>query len=312
MAKTKTRLDKLTSDSEGTAIKEKVVKAPVDEYARTYEHGESVRIPIERIEVNQWNPNEMSISEFNLLSDNVDKVKFLQPILVVPLPLKKGELQRFRIVDGEHRFETMKINDEKMIPCVVADPAIFDEATQRKQTVRMNMIKGKVNTKKLAKLVDDLIENFGQSYDEMAYELGFPDADAFQKLLDQTRDNLPNEDMKKEFDKARKEIKTVDDLSIVLNRLFTEYGDTLPANFMVLDFGGKQHLWVRMASNEFPKIKTLAKKVMAGGKTFDSFLSHLLAALNVEQFMEKNSDHLKDIEDETGELEALGLEDLMQ
>lgn len=46
-------------------------------------------------------------------------------------------------------------------------------------------------------------------------------------LIDDTRESLPPE-MRKEFDKAKEEIKTVDDLSLVLNRLFTKYGSTLP------------------------------------------------------------------------------------
>jgi len=308
MAKIRLRTETRNSDNSelGIAVQKK------DVLAKVYEHGESVKIPIDRIKANQWNPNEMSVEQFNMLSDNVDKVKFLQPILVVPLPREEGELQMFRIVDGEHRFETMRINDEALIPCIVADPEIFDEATQRKQTVRMNMIKGKVNVKKLATLVDDLIENFGQERDEIAYELGFPDSDIFQRLLDQARESLPNEDMKQEFDKARKEIKTVDDLSIVLNRLFTEYGDTLPANFMVLDFGGKQHLWVRMRQGDFPKIRSAAKRVMEHGKTFDSFLALLLATVSVDRFMESNLDKLDDISeisDDSG-LSALNIDDL--
>lgn len=237
--------------------------------------------------------NEMSADQFNMLSENVDDVGFLDPILVVPLPVSAGEAQRYRIVDGEHRFEQQKLMDVPLLQCVIVDPERFPEVVQKKQTVRMNMIKGKLNPRKLAKLVTDLLEQHDVPYDEMAHELGFTDSDAFQKLLDSARDSLPNAGMKKEFDKSRDEIKTVDDLSMVLNRLFTKYGDTLPYNFMVLDFGGKEHLWIRLESKEYKKITERAKDCAAFGATFDSVLVHILTLLDPKSFIEKHRTFLK-------------------
>jgi len=233
----------------------------------------------------------MSPEEFDLLAENIDDVGFLDPILVVPLPNGK-----FRIIDGEHRFEQQRLSDAALVKCVVADPEILDETKQKFQTVRFNKIRGKLNYKKFNELVEDLMQSGEYTYDELAHELGFADEDEFEAMLDSARESLPSEEMKEEFDKAREEIKTVDDLSLVLNRLFTKYGDTLPANFMILDFGGKEHIWVRMPPREYKKIKDKVRECMAYGYKFDSVLSHMLTILPVGKFIEKYSDLLEEVD----------------
>jgi hypothetical protein len=259
-----------------------------------FEHGAILDIAIEQIQNNEWNPNEMTAAAFNLLSENVDDVGFLDPPLIVPIIGQKTDdgRQMFRIVDGEHRVEQQRLSDAKLIRCVIADPEKFDEITQKKQTMRMNSIRGKVNPKKLAKLVTDLIEG-GVPYADMAHELGFADPDEFQSILSAARDSLPTDDMKKEFDKVKDEIKTVDDLSLVLNRLFTKFGDTLPHNFMVLDFGGREHIWVRMKRGEHKKIIDKARECVAGGVTFDSVLSQILLTMDLPRFIDKFKDKLE-------------------
>jgi len=238
----------------------------------------------------------MSADEFNLLSENVTEVDFLDPILVVPLPLEAGQPQKYRIVDGEHRFEQQRLMDAVTIKAIIADPERFDEATQKKQTVRMNMIKGSVNPKKLAMLVTDLIENHDVPYAEMAHELGFADPTELESIMASARSSLPSEEMKKEFDKVKDDIKTMDDLSLVLNRLFTKYGDTLPGHFMILDFGGKEHLWVRIPTKEFTRYKDRARECMSLGYTFDSVLGQMLMALNPAEYIATHKALLQEID----------------
>lgn len=256
----------------------------------------TVDIPIRLIEANDWNPNEMSADAFNLLAENVDEIGFADPLYVTPiLPLVPGEEPRFRIVDGEHRFEQQRMMDAETIPCVIGDPKILTEKEQKRQTVRLNMIKGKVNPKKLASLVTDLIENHDVPYEDMAHELGFANPTELESLLSSARSSLPTEEMRKEFDKAKDEIKTIDDLSLVLNRLFTKYGDTLPANFMILDFGGKEHLWIRLEPRSLPHFKEKARECLAIGYTFDSVMAQLLLSLNPVEYISTHKELLKEV-----------------
>lgn len=261
----------------------------------TIEHGEARDIAIDLIEVNPWNPNEMSADEFNMLSENVEDVDFLDPLLVVPI-----EDGKFRVVDGEHRLEVMRLRDETVVKCIIADPERFPEHVQKFQTVRMNKIKGKLNQRKFNALVSELMQTGEYTYDQLAHEFGFVDEDEFLLLVESARDSLPTDEMKTEFDKTRDEIKTVDDLSLVLNRLFTRFGDTLPSNFMILDFGGKSHLWVRMKHETHKRIMDKARDVMAYGFTFDSVLDHVLTLLPVDKFIERHRDLLEEVPTEQG------------
>jgi len=260
-----------------------------------YKHGEMTVLPMDLIEPNPWNPNEMTAEEFNMLSENIDEVDFLDPILVVPIRKEDGSI-RYRIVDGEHRFEQQRLMDRETIKCVVADPDKFDETTQKFQTVRMNKIRGSFSRKKFTQLVEDLMQDGQYSLQDLAHNLGFTDDDEFESLVESARDSLPTDEMKEEFDKARDEIKTVDDLTNVLNRLFTTYGDTLPYNFMILDFGGKDHIWVRMKRKQLKRVQEVARESAGLGVTFDSVIARLLSAISLSSFVERYRDRLETVE----------------
>jgi len=174
-----------------------------------WQHGQMVELPLNALEPNEWNPNELTADQFDMLSENIDEVGFLDPVLVVPLPLENGDIQRYRIVDGEHRYEQQRLMDVKTIRCIIADPNRFDEREQKRQTVRMNKIRGQLNIKKFAALANEMMEKHGVPFEDLAREFGFADEDEFQEMIAAARDSLPNEDAKKEFDKAKGELKTV-------------------------------------------------------------------------------------------------------
>lgn len=238
-------------------------------------------VPVERdrIRPNEWNPNEMDPEVFNELVSNIEEYGFVQPIIIATLA---DEEYDFQITDGEHRFEGLAVLGIDTIPCIVKD---VSEDKQKFQTVKLNRLKGKFNTKKFTNLVSDLMERY--TFEEVAENLAFTDPTELEAMIENARDVISDPDMRNEFDKAKDEIKTVDDLSNVLNRLFTKYGDTLPANFMILDFGGKDSIWVRMPRREFAKIRGVARDVLGFNATFDSFLTKLLSVTPVEKFIDK-------------------------
>lgn len=224
-----------------------------------------------------------------MLSENIDDVDFLSPILVVPLP--DGT---YRIIDGEHRFEAMQLSGATEIPCILADPERLDELAQKFQTIRMNKIRGHLNKSKFVDLVEDVIKEAELGSEEIAHKMGFVDFDEFSTLCEAARESLPD-GAKGEFDKAKDEIKTVDDLNILLNRLFAKYGDSLPYNFMILEFGGKHHIWVRMPVSEYKRVSNMSREIMSKGFTFDSVLSRMLSLLNIDDFLKTHSDLLENI-----------------
>jgi ParB/RepB/Spo0J family partition protein len=206
---------------------------------------EVVELPIESIEPNPWNPNTMSVDVFNALVENIKEIGMVEPIMVVP---KEGEQNKYVVISGEHRWEACKVLDYKTVPSIIRDK--FDEDMQKFQTVRMNVLKGKMDPIKFTQLFDDMAEKYGE---EMTKEMmKFVDDKAFKEVYMEVRRELPK-DMQDKLDSSRKEIKTVDDLSRILNELFSKYGNTLDQNFMIFTYGGKVHLWVLM-TQEFKDV----------------------------------------------------------
>uniref|UniRef100_A0A6M3M8U5 ParB-like N-terminal domain-containing protein n=1 Tax=viral metagenome TaxID=1070528 RepID=A0A6M3M8U5_9ZZZZ len=257
----------------------------------TIEKPEVVMIPVGEIVPNDWNPNVMAAQDFNDLIANMEEVGFVQPVVVVPIE-EDEEGHKYRITDGENRFEAMRISDEPEIPCVIAAGLVNNEYAQQVQTVKLNKIKGTMDKGKLAALVTQMMEH--KSFDEVADDLLYHDPTELEDLINSVRTSLPSEEMKEEFDQIKDDIRTADDLGSVLNRLFTQYGDTLPYNFMLFDFGGKEHIWVRMEKREYQKIKANARECLTYGITFDSIVSRVFSLMNVEKFVEKHRDFLQE------------------
>lgn len=194
-------------------------------------------LPVDLLDGNPLNPNVMSDAEFNLLYDNIEKMGVTDPILVRPVG------NRYRIVGGHHRYDVAKLAGLTQVPVTVITDPDFDDDMEAFQAVRHNMIRGKMSADKFMKLYASLSDKYE---DEVAAELfGFTDEEDFRKMVREAGKSLPKE-MQAVFAEAAKEIKTIDDLAKVLNRLFTEYGADLPWGFMVFDFGGHEHIWVRM------------------------------------------------------------------
>lgn len=203
-------------------------------------------ISVDDLEESPWNPNEMSDNEFNRLAEELQENGFIDPIQVVPLDTGK-----YRILGGHHRYKAAKaIGIEKIPAVILSDVKWSDEENQKFVNVRLNMLRGKLNPEKFLKLYKEMADKYGD--ENLQRLMGFVDSDVWTKLVGSVRDamaksGLPDEMMKK-FDETKEEIKTVDDLAGILNRLFTDFGSTLPVGYMVFTFGGKDNLYVKMKS----------------------------------------------------------------
>lgn len=257
-----------------------------------WEHGIIRKIPMAQIVPNDYNFNEMSPEEFNILAENVGDVDFLDPILIVPTATPKGMPQMFKIVDGEHRFEQQRIDDATEIQSVVADPKILTEKEQMRQTARMNRIRGHTNKEKFQKFVDTMLSKHGIPVDEIAYEMGYTDQSEFDALKDSVRESLPTQKAKEDFDKVKEEIKTVDDLTDLLNKLFTKYGSTLTHNYMFLDFGGVESIWIRLQREDFKLFSKVIEEARSEDATFDSVMVNVFKKLNIKKFVAKYRDKI--------------------
>ena len=230
---------------------------------------EVVNLPISRVKPNTFNPNTQSEEVFNALVENIQEIGMVEPILVVPDPQSGGD---YVVISGEHRLEACRVLGYETVPAIIRQE--FDEDMQKFQTVRMNVLKGKLDPVKFTKLFDDMAQKYGEQMTKQM--MMFVDDKAFKDVYMSVKKELPK-DLQEKLEKTKDEIKTVDDLSRVLNELFSKYGDTLDQNFMVFTYQGKTQLWVRMDKDLYElMIKDVAERLKKDGGDINEWFKLLV------------------------------------
>jgi uncharacterized ParB-like nuclease family protein len=113
------------------------------------------QIPLEQLRPNPWNPNEMDDAAFNRLAEELQDVGMIDPIQVVPM-----EDGLYRIIGGEHRYQVARTLGWKTLPCVVLSEARWkDEDLQKLVTVRLNVLRGKINPERMVSPYFDAISS---------------------------------------------------------------------------------------------------------------------------------------------------------
>lgn len=214
-----------------------------------------VWIDPERLRPNPSNPNEQDERTFNALVASIQQEGWLEPCQVVQVDEDEhGPV--YEIQSGQHRWEAAKVIGCKVM-CLPLDPAKFDQDRRDWNLVKQNILRGDLNPEKFTTLYRRLTERYD---DEVMQSLmGFTTEDAFRKLYKEVKSALPPE-LQSALDDVKDEIRTIDDLSMVLNRLFAEYGETLPSNMMVFSWGGREVLWVRCDDPLWKMVSALAKE----------------------------------------------------
>jgi hypothetical protein len=127
-------------------------------------------IPIEKITANDYNPNSVATNEMKLLYLSIDSDGYTQPTVTI----YDEENDKFVIVDGFHRYLTMKTNPDiaekcgGRLPIVVIDKNINERMAS---TVRHNRARGKHAVTGMANMVFSMLDN-GMSDSEVCNELG--------------------------------------------------------------------------------------------------------------------------------------------
>lgn len=233
-----------------------------------------IEIELDKLEVSDFNPNVQDDKVFNALVNNIEELGMVEPLLVAP----KGD-GVFTIVGGAHRYEACKVLGYETVPCVVKE---LDEDMVKFQNVRMNVLKGKLDPVKFTKLFNEMADKYGE---ELTKEMmAFVDEKAFDSVYMDIKKELPK-DLQDKLEEAKEEIKTVDDLSRILNEMFSKYGDTLENDFMVFQYGSKTHYWIIMNDQTKKTMDRIAERCVAEG-------------LNINDIIDKLFEKWEDIADE--------------
>ena len=233
-----------------------------------------IKVPeIEMLDVNEladnwWNPNSQTAEKFNALAESIKKRGFLENIQVTAITEELIDLfsddlegqeklremiahgKKYLVLHGSHRFEAVRIaGSDAMpeIPAIVVDPSDSDDGVEDliAESVFMNIIKGEIDADKFMKLWARFQNKPGFTEQAAQAMLGVTSSHEMDRLIKETKKGLPPE-IAEGLEAAKEEIKTIDDLSRVLNTLFSRYGEDLTHAFMTFSYGGKLHTMVRL------------------------------------------------------------------
>jgi hypothetical protein len=193
-------------------------------------------IPISKIVLSDDNPNEEDDRTFDILVERIRTDGFDEPVHVIPF----GD--KFKMVSGEHRFKAAKLLKFTAIPAVIKHD--WDEDKRKIELVARNQVRGQLNPERFTKLFDEVAKSARHKDKELLkQQMGFTKKDVFEKVYKQVSANLPAA-QRKQLEESKEEIKSIDDLSSVLNKIFKDNGSQLDSGFMVFSFGGKNHHYI--------------------------------------------------------------------
>lgn len=127
-------------------------------------------IHISKVQANDYNPNAVASQEMKLLHTSIAEDGYTQPVVA----MYDDELDKYIIVDGFHRFTTMRRYQDVMdstsgyLPVVVIEKSIADRIAS---TVRHNRARGKHSVNGMGNLVFQMLEA-GDTDDLICNKLG--------------------------------------------------------------------------------------------------------------------------------------------
>lgn len=216
------------------------------------------------------NPNEEDALVFNNLIMEIQEDGFDQPLVVVDR-MKIEAAPGWTVVSGNHRFRALKLSGYTHVDCVIKQD--WDAEKAKVKVIRRNLITGKINDERFTKIVDDLRQPY--TPDQLADVLGFHNIEDFSKHYKKQHEQ---EERAREDTSFGDPTKLVEGMTVILNKLFSEYGDTVPNSFMYFLAGGKIHLALQAHPQLRRAISKVAKKCVQEHKDINLVLAGIIAA----------------------------------
>ena len=129
-----------------------------------------IRVPVEKVQANDYNPNSVAKREMDLLYNSIFHDGYTQPVVTIYDP----EIDKYVIVDGFHRYQTMRTHEDIIaknggtLPIVVIDASIKDRMAS---TVRHNRARGKHSIAGMGSIVFNMLQE-GATDEEICQKLG--------------------------------------------------------------------------------------------------------------------------------------------
>lgn len=230
-------------------------------------------IRVDKCVPNSWNAQTMDDITFDRLVEEIREGGCLVPLQVVPL--KDGT---YRIIGGEHRWRASMKAGLDEVPCSVLSESRWEDTDLQKfQTVRLNILHGKLDPEKFLTLHREMADKYGKEALQTLF--GFTEQRGYQKLVGdmkkQMRKVLPKE-MQAEFDEKAKASKSAADLGDIIQELMSKYGETMKQSFIVFTFGKQEHVYVQAERGTKKALDKLLFYCRETGEDINAVLGPLL------------------------------------
>jgi hypothetical protein len=242
---------------------------------------DTVMIAVASLQEYPGNPNEQDPATFNNLVREIESDGWDEPVVVVPAAnIPNMGTTGYVVVSGNHRLKAAHVLGFDKIPCRVK--LDWDEDTAKIKVVRRNLLRGEHNPQKFARLVDSFESKYTQA--QLADAMGFRDMAEFEKIYAKEVEEENNRG-KEAIENNKEEVNLIGGMSTILNRLFEEYGDTVPHSFMFFLAGSKIHLVVQTNTKLKKLLELITKRCVKDSLDINLALAGLLGiGVKVTQF----------------------------
>ena len=110
-------------------------------------HNEIVKMPVDGLRPNPWNPRTMGKREMDALRSSIRRYGLVQPIVARPSGAQ------YEIIGGEHRWKAAASIGLTDVPCIVLS---LDDAEAKLLSQALNEIAGSDDPEKRASLIADI------------------------------------------------------------------------------------------------------------------------------------------------------------
>lgn len=232
-------------------------------------------IPLGLIVASAENPNEQSEKTFDTLVEKIRVDGFDEPVHVVPFK------NQFKMVSGHHRLRAAQFLKMETIPAIIHKS--WNEEKRQIELVARNQLRGEMNPEKFTRLFNSLMHT-AKDKELLKQQMGFTETSAFKKLYKEVSDSLPAK-QKQQLDEAKETIKSVDDLSSVINTIFKNNGSKLDSGFLVFSFGGKNHHYIKTDDELDSLVTALEAQAEKTGVTAGALMKTAIESLGLRIFV---------------------------
>jgi ParB/RepB/Spo0J family partition protein len=218
------------------------------------------------------NPQEMDDATFDELVEGIRNEGFDEPIHVIKIYGADGEWNgKYMITSGHHRRKAGRVTGMEEFPAIIKKD--MDDAARKIALVRRNQLKGNMNKKKFSALFSEVAPVLGEATAKRL--MGFTKENAFAKLYEDVAKTLPAS-ARKQMDEAKETVRSVDDLSSILNNIFKQEGSKVQNGYMVFSYGGKKHHYFQIDNNVSKMLERITAKLAETGEAASDFFAKLL------------------------------------